>query len=415
MKYTTFTFEKYIFDSDQKTLACFYNIDDTLQFCETYHFELDTLQNIENIEALCQLVFLTAGISYYKTYLPPIIAYGEGIIVGPQLAAYLQFLYREGLGEFFYVNNLDPFAEIVFPVNGDDFEAKLMTASGPLIGIGGGKDSIVSVEALRGTSPTTWSVGHKKQLSRLVATLDTPHIFVSRTIDSQLINKTLPDAYSGHVPISAVFASVGALVAALSGKRDVIVSNESSANEATLQYREKSINHQFSKSLQFEKAFQSILHAYHSNSLRYFSYLRNLDELQISETFAAHFAKYKDVFSSCNKAFRQDSDALYWCESCPKCAFVYLALSAFITGDDLADIFSENLILKPSLHETYTMLLGMTDRKPLECVGTIAECRWAMEKAAARHPEIKAKFTLENDYSLTQRSEHVIPADYELL
>ena len=44
-------------------------------------------------------------------------------------------------------------------------------------------------------------------------------------------------ALNGHVPISAIISSVGVIVAILTGRRDVVVSNEQTANEPTLKYK----------------------------------------------------------------------------------------------------------------------------------------------------------------------------------
>lgn len=412
--YKTFCFESYFLDAESKTLHCHYSIDDTLHFTETFTFELENIVESLAIDKLCLMVFMTAGVSYYKTYIPPNITYGNDINIDETLAQYLEFVYQNGLGEFFYVNDLDPLTPIKFPVNATDAVKITYDGKGALIGIGGGKDSIVTAEALRNKDPASWSVGHKPQLSPLVAQIGLNHYFVERKIDQQLINKSLSGAYNGHVPISALFASLGCLLAALTGKRDVIVSNESSASEATLEYRGVKVNHQFSKSLVYEEAFQKLLSTYFGEDLRYFSYLRNLDEMQISRMFAEYFPVYKEVFSSCNRAFVQSSNTLSWCGKCPKCAFVYLALSTVLPEKELIDLFGKNLLLDPELHGTYQMLLGMTESKPLECVGTIDECRWAMSLAAEKYPQLQS-YTLDNNYNPSQRYEHLIPTDYELL
>ncbi|MEK9196271.1 MAG: hypothetical protein AAB914_02785, partial [Patescibacteria group bacterium] len=147
-----------------------------------------------------------------------------------------------------------------------------------------------------------------------------------------------------------------------------------------------------------------------------FSYLRNLSELQICEIFSQYFDKYSGVFSSCNKAFTQSSTKLFWCGKCPKCAFIYLGLTNYIAEEKLLKLFSnKNLLLDPDLEQTYKMLLGMDNSKPLECVGTIDECRFAMSNLIGKYPELANKFELNNNYDHDFRAEHSIPVDYEPL
>lgn len=416
--FQTFSFDKYSFDQDTKTLTFKYSIDDEINFVEQYQFDIDIDKNVDSevLDRACKIAFLVAGVSYYKTYLPPNITYKD-IDVDQNLADFLSKTYQKGLGEFFYVNNLDPKTPIVFPNNSSDVKVLSGNGSGALIGVGGGKDSLVTIERLRDYDIASWSVRHhSQQLQPLLDVIATKHHSVTRTIDAQLVNKSLANAYNGHVPVSAVFASIGVVLAILTGKKDVVVSNEASANEATLSYKDVEINHQYSKSLEFEKGFQNILNENFGQSIRYFSYLRNLSELQICEIFSQYFDKYSGVFSSCNKAFTQDSTKLFWCGECPKCAFIYLGLANYIDEQKLLKLFGGKDLLKdPDLQQTYRMLLGMDGSKPLECVGTIDECRWAMSNIIDKYPELKDKFELDNNYDHGFRAEHSIPVDYELL
>ena len=415
-QYQTFSFDEYTFDSDTKTLIFKYSIDEQLHFTEEYQFDVEIDKNLDQkaLDRACVVAFLIAGVSYYKTYLPPLVSY-KNLEVDQNLADFLSKTYQKGLGEFFYVNNLDPKTPINFPVTSDPPEKLEVNSSGALIGIGGGKDSIVTVEKLRDHDTATWSLGHRQQLEPLVAKLNTQHCFVSRKIDEQLVKKSLLGAYNGHIPVSAIFASIGVVLAILVGKKDVIFSNEAAANEPTLTYRGIEINHQYSKSLEFEQDFQDILAENFGDSIRYFSYLRNLSELQICEMFTKYFDKYSGVFSSCNRAFVQSSDQLFWCGKCPKCAFVYLGLANYIDESKLMKLFGgKNLFLDPDLVQTYKMLVGMDQSKPLECVGTIDECRWAMAQLTEKYPSLKA-FDLTNNYDHSARAEHSIPADYEPL
>ncbi|HTB48630.1 MAG TPA: endonuclease domain-containing protein [Verrucomicrobiae bacterium] len=421
--YQTFVFKSYRFDKQQKTLELQYGYDTVLDFRETYKFDFAFTEYDEVVlDRALQLLFYVAGVSYYKAFLAPQIVVEAGEI-DAELAEFLSQTYQKGLGELFYVNQLDPRTPVHFPVNAARFEPlERFTTAGTLIGVGGGKDSLLSVEFLKtaGTGITTWSLNHRPQLTPLVDRIGMPHYWVERQWDPQLFAlKENPAAYNGHVPISAIFACVGTVVAILSGKRDVIVSNENSANEPTLHYQGVAINHQYSKSLAFEQAYQAMLQLCFGDMVRYFSFLRPLSELRIAELFAqTGFQKYKDVFSSCNRAFVHGNHKMFWDGSCPKCAFVFLALTPFIERRELETLFhGKNLLLDEQLDETYRQLLGIAGDKPLECVGEVKESRAAMRLAQQIYPALaKYNFELPDNYDYKQLKAHSMPADfYKLL
>lgn len=416
--YDAFIFKDYAFNEQNKKLDLIYSYDDKLTFTETYTFDFDFATYDKNaLDKAIQLLFFLAGVSYYKAYIPKNIIVKKGQL-DESLQHFLQTTYQKGLGEFWYVNGLDPNTKVVFPLTTNGPVEQLNhQGDGLLVGVGGGKDSLVTIEALRGEQPiTTWSVGHQKQLQKLVDTIDLPHLWVQRQWDKQLLD--LPGAYNGHVPISAVLAAAGVVVAILSGKQDVVVSNEQSANEETLVYRGVSINHQYSKSQEFESSFQNILNHYFGNSLRYYSFLRPISELKICELFAkSGFLKYQNVFSSCNRAFVHTSNSISWCGQCAKCAFIYLALSMFVPESEISALWGgKNLLLDETLIEMYRELLGIADKKPLDCVGEIAESRVAMAQAFKRHPELKDKYIFDApNFDYQKIGSHSMPAEiYQL-
>jgi UDP-N-acetyl-alpha-D-muramoyl-L-alanyl-L-glutamate epimerase len=413
-----FIFEKYAFDETSKTLEMTYKVDDTHTFTEKVVFNFEFINyNKEALDRACNLIFFVSGVSYYKAFVPAEIIVRGGYI-NAELSQLLQTTYQEGLGEFFYVNNLDPYTEISFPINEKKpLEQLNLDTTGMMVGIGGGKDSLLSIELLRKHYDiSTWSVGHREPLQKIVNEVGLEHSWVDRLIDPQLIELNKHDGiYNGHIPISAIIASVGAAVCVLTGKQYHVVSNESSASEPTLTYKNKDINHQYSKSLEFEIILKSYLNHMFGESIGYFSLLRPFTELYIAELFVKNaFDKYKRVFSSCNKAFRRGSTEAFWCGECPKCAFVFLALSPFISQDELRHMFGDkDLLSDPALQETYEMLLGITKHKPLECVGTLSENKKAMELIARSRPEISERYVFENEpaYDYRTLSQHAIPND----
>jgi hypothetical protein len=417
-KYRQFILEYYGFDVPGKTLELHYGYDGTLHFTEIYRFDFD-FANYDHalLDRACQNLFFMAGVSYYKAYLAPQITINKGELDADG-AAFFAKTYQRGMGEFFYVNKLDPHAPIHFPTNTENLApvAASQKNSGLLVGIGGGKDSLTSVELLRdkvGSNLATWSVNHRPQLTPQVERIGLPHYWVERSFDKTLLEHNAGGAYNGHIPISGILASVGVVTAVLSGRRDVVVSNEQSANEPTLHYQGVAINHQYSKSQEFEEDFQAHLKRTLGDHVRYYSLLRPLSELRIAELFARKsFDKYHDVFSSCNRAFTLDQRKLFWDGTCPKCAFVFLVLTPFVTREKLEALFSgKNLLLAPELESTYRQLLGIEGDKPLECVGEIKESRAAMRLAAQVYPALaeKYQFDLPESYDYRALASHRMP------
>lgn len=413
-KYQTFIFKNY--ELLNNTLTLTYSLDNELTFQETYKFDFAFVENINSqlLDRLLQTLFFMAGVSYYKTYVPPEIKVEKGQLT-QSAAEFFTKTYQNGLGEFFYVNQLNPNTPVNFPTTTETLNVLSNNGVGQLVGIGGGKDSLVSIEILRNQpNVATWSLGHRSQLKPLIDKVGLPHFWVERTWDPKLTELNAQGAYNGHVPISAIFAAVGVIVAVLSGHRDVVVSNESSASEPNLEYQGVPINHQYSKSLEFERDFQSYLQTIAGDTLRYYSFLRPLSELKIAEIFSkVGFEKYKNVFSSCNRAFVHTSDSIFWCGECPKCAFVFLALTPFVNRQSLESLFhGKNLLLDESLELTYRQLLGIEGNKPLECVGEIKESRSAMELAKRQYPELaKYIYELPSEYDYQAWSTDAMPQE----
>ncbi|HUA13111.1 MAG TPA: hypothetical protein VL989_01260 [Candidatus Sulfotelmatobacter sp.] len=415
-KYTSFIFKDYQFSEESKELNLTYSYDNTLVLKETFKFDFEYASHDKKaLDRAMQLLFFVAGVSYYKMYQASQITVEKGQI-SKELSEYLNKTYLKGLGEFFYVNNLDPNFSINFPVNGSLGEVlEVSNNSGKMVGIGGGKDSLVSVELLRQQEDvSTWSLNHRDQLEPLVNTIGLKHFWVDRKLDPQILELNAQDALNGHIPISAILSAVGLAVCILTGNRDSVVSNESSASEPSLNYRGVDINHQYSKSIEYERSFQSVIKNYFGDSLMYYSLLRPLSELRIAEIFAkAYFDKYAGVFSSCNRAFRHGEHHLFWCGECPKCAFVFMALTPFMDKEKLVKLWGgKNLLLDPSLEPTYRQLLGISGNKPLDCVGEVKESRAAMKFCQKIYPELnKYVFEIPEDYDFRAWSEHAMPEE----
>jgi len=181
---------------------------------------------------------------------------------------------------------------------------------------------------------------------------------------------------NGHTPFSAYLAFLGSFLAIIFDYEYIVFSNERSSNEGNVKYLKKLINHQYSKSFEFEKKFRKYVQKFLIKKIEYFSFLRPLYEIQIAKLFSK-YKQYFPVFLSCNEASKTDSGKKIptgkWCCSCSKCLFVYASLYPFLNIIQLEEIFGENIFRKINLIPMMEQLIGEKDFKPFECVGTRKE------------------------------------------
>lgn len=337
---------------------------------------------------------LILGISYFKLYCPPVIKLAKPL--APEQAEFWNTVYRKGLGEFLYRNKLDPRKLAKFPTSRRVRPAapvRVAVREEALLGIGGGKDSIVAAELLNGYPFATYApflleTQLPEPIAREVAeAMGRPATIVRRTLDAKIFEKQA-GSYNGHIPISTVFALVGAFAAALTGRRYIIVGNERSSDEGNVIWRGLPVNHQWSKSAEFESLLQDYLRRFVTPDVVYFSLLRSFFELRIVSEFVKHPRWFK-LFTSCNRNVRihLDRPATRWCGECPKCAFGYLLLAAFLPKKRLVGIFGRDLLNDAALLSLYRDLLGYGKMKPFDCVGTFEEARAALHLAAPQFGE----------------------------
>jgi len=288
-------------------------------------------------------------------------------------------LYYKGLGEFFYQNEIDctftNFVQFSFADEAKPYFRLYFKEIEPsqkvIVPIGGGKDSVVTLEELRqknevipfiinprGATLDCANVAGFKNLDEIV--------ILDREIDKNLLTCNKQGFLNGHTPFSAMLAFYTLLVSYATNTHEIALSNEASANEATVLGTE--VNHQYSKSLEFEKDFRQYVQHYMGNCAHYYSFLRHFSELQIAEKFA-QYPQYFPVFRSCNAGSKENK----WCCNCPKCLFAYIILAPFIDKKTRLQIFGEDLLNKPEMKHFFNQLTGKESTKPFECVGTIEE------------------------------------------
>ena len=342
-------------------------------------------------EAALKLLHLVAGVSYYKAGVPPKIELADGPL-DDSTADLLDALYLHGLAEFAYRNGLDLRGRIAFPRSGvaaGKAATALHLPQRTLVPIGGGKDSLVAVEAIKhigGQATAVW-VGNSPLIAACAERTGLPTLNIQRELAPGLFELNRLGAWNGHIPVTAVNSAILAVAAILFGYDSIAFANERSASAATLEYEGQQVNHQWSKGYAFETLLGDWLHSHVAADLNYFSLLRPYSELAITRAFAK-LTPYFDAFSSCNRNFKilGPKPADRWCGHCPKCHFVFLALAPFLPKPRLLAIFGRNLLDDDTQASGFDALLEYRDHKPFECVGEGAEARAAMY-ALSQRPE----------------------------
>jgi hypothetical protein len=228
-----------------------------------------------------------------------------------------------------------------------------------------------------------FSLGDAEPIACCIAAAELPFIRVYRRLDGALLKLNEAGALNGHVPITGILSAIAIACTAMSGFDSIAMSNEHSASAPNLQIDGVEVNHQFSKSVEFEADLSDYVGRVISPSIFYFSFLRPLSEIEIARRFSKH-AQYFKIFRSCNSAFKQSRTARgrHWCCNCPKCRFVFLALAPFVAKSDLTGIFGHNLLDDPAQRDGFAELCGLQRHKPFECVGETSESAAVMQHLA---------------------------------
>ncbi|WP_152565744.1 endonuclease domain-containing protein [Devosia riboflavina] len=372
-----------------------------LTFTEVLGLPTGAKAELAESPAFKKLLDLTAfvlGVSYFKLRAPFDIAAPDLALTAAEKAFVID-VYENGLGEFYARNNLARFGRLNLSTADDPVERKPSPElpERTLLPIGGGKDSLVSVELLGhvGIDFTPFAVNPKGPILTSVDAIDRAPLYVTRTLDAEMIRLGKePGYYNGHVPSTAINSMIASLCALLFGYDQIVLSNERSASEGNIEFDGRETNHQYSKSLGFELLIADILGNATGGALKYFSLLRPYSEARIASLFTQG-KRFDAVFSSCNRNFRlTGNDGPLWCGECPKCHFVFLIFAPFMAKDRLLKIFGKNLLDVPANERSFRELSGLAGQKPWECVGEILEaaaCFYTLTRHADWHQDAIVK------------------------
>jgi UDP-N-acetyl-alpha-D-muramoyl-L-alanyl-L-glutamate epimerase len=329
-------------------------------------------------DRLLGLLALTCSPSYYKAAAPPCI--DIAFPTGEFEQQYLRELIAGGLGEFAYRNSLpdalNPTVSGPVGVRGPASSDAWDADADPLVPVGGGKDSVVSIEALKrhGMRPMLFSVNKFDPIDRCIEVSGLESIRVKRAIDRRLIEVNDQGAHNGHVPVTAINSVIGLIVADANDLGPVVLSNERSSNVGNVNWLGRDVNHQWSKSIHYETLLRDTLAQLGFNPDRYFSLLRGLSESEIADRFR-RCAQYFRVFISCNRPFAIDAGrrGATWCGHCPKCLFVFVLMAPRLGRAEVEAIFGHQLFDVRDNRPGFEDIVGLGVHKPFECVGEYYE------------------------------------------
>jgi len=389
-KYPQFIYENYSYRIIKKDLEIFFNF----RISSDIFFKPKII--IKNIDkkglssagdkTLNNLIFhlgLIEMISYWKSFCSPEIIIKAGYLDKEQIKWWKDLIIK-GMGQFFYENKIDwrplnflkisarkdvPVSDIARPTLRDRYLAPFS----------GGRDSILTLEKLKKQKKeiALFLVNPIKQIQKTAkVSRIKKQIIIERSIDRKLLELNKKGYLNGHTPFTALLSFLSVLCASLFDYKNIVFSNEKSANEGNVKYLGKVINHQWSKSSEFEKKFKSYCEKYLVKDINYSSYLRKYGELEISKMLT-QYPQYFSVFSSCNAGMRIGAKQIRWCGNCPKCLFVYATLYPYFEKKQLLKIFGKDLFENKKLLAAAKALIGKGKFKPFECIGTYKESRLA--------------------------------------
>ena len=262
---SVFRYQSFAVDAERGVLSCRYELDGR-EFTERVTLAPGPRWHTEAARAAARLVFLLAGVSYYKTAAPPVVDFGETALTDAE-HGFLREFYLQGLGEFAYRNALD--------LTSLRFEAAVLAPGGrppqtpPLLGgpippdppwgdnpprippapwqrralvpFGGGIDSIVTVERVRRLADAALFVVSRPAdrfdaIEQPAAVTGLEVVRAEREIDPQLLRSAELGFLNGHVPVTGILSAIAVLAAVLEDRDAVVMSNEWSASIPTLEY-----------------------------------------------------------------------------------------------------------------------------------------------------------------------------------
>jgi len=356
---------------------------------------------------LVRALAIVESFSYWKAFCSPVIEVALPAPGEAELAWWRSF-WPGAMGEFFYRNGIDftapgfldiraarpaeracaagradpgrragePPREAAGP--GDEPARETGEAVPPLVLFSGGKDSLALTLAIRdgGASPADFLLYNPVPGQRALAgslAAGGRMLVLRREILPELLALNEAGHPNGHTPFSAYLAIAAMLAGYLRGSRLAVAGNSRSDDEPNVEsYLGRPVNHQWTKSYEFEAALRDYRDRWLPGAPVYSSPLRPVFELQIIASLAGDVDAYLRT-ASCNRT-RGDG----WCLSCAKCAWVFLATSALFGHETAIRKTGGDVFANPGLAGLFARMAGLGGPKPFECTGTQDEVRAAI-------------------------------------
>lgn len=398
-KFSKFYFEKFSFDKKTLKASFFYSFDKLEFFEEIIDFSFwnnEIWVNLNYDELINNYLFnlhISLWISYYKLFPTKELIIESWYLDEEQIDFWKKF-YLNWLWEFLIKNKID--FDFLFNfvntknVNNYHFlkiDNYNINSNKSLLLWWWGKDSIVSYSLLKNVYFDIFVVGKLDKIKENTINLTNkiPKI-VNRKLSQNLFLLNEKWYFNWHVPITWIIAFLSLFYSYLYNYKYIILSNEKSSSEENIIWKSLKINHQYSKSSEFEIDFWNYIDKYLSKNIKYFSLLRWMYEYKIAEIFSKQ-DKFFYSFSSCNNNFKinKSEQKNNWCWNCEKCCFVFLILSNFIDIFKLEKIFWKNLFLDNKLEEIFIDLIWFWKNKPFECVWTYEESLLSIHNAIKKY------------------------------
>lgn len=368
----------------------------------------------KNLDNIIFHIGLIEAINYWKIAAAKTFKIQCGFLSNDQML-WFKKLYYHGLGEFLYLNdiaiNLDDLLEFIVENNKKPFSPiQVDTIENNIIPIGGGKDSLVTYEILKKQFPKSYMFSMNPIQASQTILKDHPKssIVLSRILDKKILKFNKKGYLNGHIPFSSIVAFISIWLGLIYKTKYIVLSNESSANEENVTFNDLKVNHQYSKSIEFENDFRNYIRKYITKDVEYFSFLRPLDELHIARLFSKNCKKHFFTFRSCNVGSRENE----WCGSCPKCLFTYIMLCNFIEDEILQKIFGKDMLDDQELLTIFNQLSLDEEVKPFECVGTYDEVNYAISNKIKQYSKKPLPYLLER-YKKNNLSGYDFVVDFE--
>lgn len=398
-KYPEFVYENYdVIESEQSYQVKYTFKISELEFNPVIIINKKDINNKNINKEYLNYLFFQYGLfdlsSYYKLTCSKKIVIKPMYISEEECEFFKKVLYN-GLGEYFYKNEIDlSYDEFLeFEVQGTNqynlpvFKEEYI---GNLIPVGGGKDSIVTMELLKDYKSENKLFMLERNLYpenkagynsiyEAGYTRDDIVIFTNN-LDLKLLDLNKQGYLNGHIPISSIISMSSFIMAYLTNKKYICLSNEASANEGN--FDGLKVNHQYSKSFEYEMDFFKYSIKYLNPNIKYYSLLRGLNEYEIVQYMLKH-KNYLPIFRSCNRGTKENK----WCNHCSKCLYVYIMLYPYLSNNELNMIFDHDLLDDATLEDDFLGLILEDRLKPFECVGTRQEINFSLQEALRNKSE----------------------------